>query len=112
MRARRAGRLCAALIAVAVVGAVPCGAEQAAGRQIEVDPDTGRVLAPRDREAPPALPPSADMSTSDEGLVERAGTTPAGGVGVDLRGRFRASVQLRREADGSLVQDCVPGTAP
>jgi hypothetical protein len=82
---------------------------QAQSRRVEVDPKTGRVVQPTDRTAPA---PEAALSTSSEGLVERTGKTRAGGVGVRLEGRFRSHTRVTRDADGHLVEDCVPGTKP
>jgi hypothetical protein len=81
----------------------------AQSRRVEVDPQTGRMVQPTDRAVPA---PDAALSTSSEGLVERAGRTPAGGVGVRLEGRFRSNTWVTRDADGRLVEDCVPGTKP
>jgi len=107
MRAGRAGGVCAALAAAAIVLAAAPGRAQS--RRVEVDPRTGRIVQPSDREA---AAPSADQSTSSEGLVEELGATPAEGVSVHLRGRFRSSLGVTRAPDGRLVEDCVPGTAP
>jgi hypothetical protein len=76
---------------------------------VEVDPRTGRVVQPTDQAA---AAPGAEQSTSSEGLVERAGSSRAGGVGVRLEGRFRANAWVTRGPDGKLVEDCIPGTRP
>ena len=107
MRAERAAGLCAALVAAAIV--LVARPSHAQSRRVEVDPRTGRIMQPTDQAAEA---PSAEQSTSDHGLVERAGTTRAGGVGVRLEGRFRSNVRVTQGADGRLVEDCVPGTAP
>ena len=107
MRAERAGGLCAALAAAAIL--LQAAPSQAQSRRVEVDPKTGRVVQPTDRTAPA---PEAALSTSSEGLVERTGKTRAGGVGVRLEGRFRSNTWVTRDADGNLVEDCVPGTKP
>ena len=104
MRAARAGGLCAALTVAILFGATSAVAQS---RRVEVDPRTGRIVEPTEEKAPV---PGADLSTSDQGLVERA--APGGGVGVRLEGRFRANLRVTRDADGRLVEDCVPGTAP
>jgi hypothetical protein len=108
MRAGRAGGLCAALTAAAIL--VVATPSRAQSRRVETDPRTGRVVQPTDQDA--EAPAGADQSTSGEGLVERAGTSRAGGVGVRLQGRFRSNATVRRGADGRLIEDCVPGTAP
>jgi hypothetical protein len=107
MRARRAGGLCAAVVAAAIVASA--GPVLAQSRRVETDPRTGRVVPPTDQSA---APPSAAQSTSSEGLVERAGSSRAGGVGVRLEGRFRSNTWVTRGPDGQLVEDCVPGTKP
>lgn len=40
--------------------------------------------------------------TDSDGLVEVPGTTSAGGVGVDLRGRFRSFTVIKRRNDGTV----------
>ena len=107
MRAGRAGGLCAALAAAAIF--LQAAPSQAQSRRVEVDPKTGRIVQPTDQTTPA---PEAELSTSSEGLVERAGKTRAGGVGVRLEGRFRSNARVTRDADGRLVEDCVPGTKP
>jgi hypothetical protein len=105
MRAARAGGLCAALAAAAVlIAATPAGSQS---RRVEVDPQSGRIVAPSDQKS--AAP--SDRSTSSEGLVEEPGG-PGEGVTLHLRGRFRSHVGVTRAPDGRLVEDCVPGTAP
>jgi len=99
--------VCAAVVAAAI--AFSAGPSLAQSRRVETDPRTGRVVQPSDQSA---VPPSADQSTSSEGLDEHAGTSRAGGVGVRLRGRFRSNAWVTRGSDGQLVQDCVPGTKP
>ena len=99
--------LCVALAAAAI--ALAAAPSHAQSRRVEVDPRTGRIVQPNDQQAPA---PGADQSTSSEGLVERRGVTRAGGMGVRLEGRFRSHARVTRGADGRLVEDCVPGTAP
>src|SRR5262245_9083741 len=107
MRAARAGGVCAALVAAALV--LTAAPSRAQSRRVEVDPRTGRIVEPSEQQAPA---PEADQSTSSEGLVERAGSSTAGGVGVRLEGRFRSNTRATRGADGRLIEDCVPGSAP
>jgi hypothetical protein len=104
MRAERAAGLGAALVTAAIV--LLAVTSHAQSRRVEVDPRTGRIVQPSDEKAPA---PGADLSTSDEGLVEHAGTSAARGVGVRLQGRFRSNAGVRRGADGRLIEDCVPG---
>ena len=77
-----------------------------AGMRIYRDPLTGRPTVP-----PPgarAVPPSPSFSTSAQGLLETPGPSPAGGVMLDLRGRFRNAMTLTRDADGKETTRCVP----
>jgi hypothetical protein len=105
MHAARAGGLCAALAAAAmVIAAAPVHAQR-----VDVDPRTGRVVQPREEKA---AAPGDDVSTSSEGLVEEPGATPGEGVTVHLGGRFRSNLRVTRTPDGRLVEDCPPGTAP
>src|SRR5262245_4039659 len=107
MLAARAGGLCAALAAAAIViAATPAGSQS---RRVEVDPQSGRIVAPSDQK--PATP-GADQSTSSDGLVEEPSSTAGEGVTLHLRGRFRSNVGVTRSSDGRLIEDCVPGTAP
>lgn len=56
----------------------------------------------------------AGFSSSSAGLVEEPGKSEAGGVKVNLAGRFRTSLVLERTPDGSTVQRCIsnlPGAA-
>jgi hypothetical protein len=107
MRAARAGGLCAALAAAAIlIAATPARSQS---RRVEVDPQSGRIVAPSDQKS---AAPSADQSTSSEGLVEEPGASPGEGVTLHLRGRFRSQVDVTRAPDGRLVEDCIPGTEP
>lgn len=101
------GGLSAAVAAAAIVLSI--GPSFAQSRRVETDARTGRVVQPTDQSA---VPPGAAQSTSSEGLLERSGTSRAGGVGVRLEGRFRSNARVTRGADGRLVEDCVPGSAP
>lgn len=83
-----------------------------AGVRIHIDPVTGRIVPP----PPPALAPRQPvppgdanaLSTSGDGLVEERGTTPAGGIKIDVRGRFRSAAAVRVGPDGKLTIQCVP----
>ncbi len=73
------------------------------------DPVTGARRSP-----PSAIPLEAldarqrnALSRSHVGLVEQASSSSAGGVHVDLQGRFRSAVVVRKQADGSLVTKCL-----
>ncbi len=60
-------------------------------------------------EAPPtdAPAPATGSIWSDEGLVEVPGTTAAGGMHVPLQGRYRTSIVMRRNADGTVSTQCI-----
>lgn len=67
-----------------------------------------------DREESPPAAGSGTSSNSSAGLFEEPGATEAGGVKVDLQGRFRTSLVLERKADGTTIQRCIsnlPGAA-
>ncbi len=73
------------------------------------DPVTGARRSP-----PRAMPLEAldarqrnAFSRSDAGLVEEPGPTVAGGVHVDLQGRFRSAVVITKQPDGSFSTRCL-----
>jgi hypothetical protein len=71
------------------------------------DPATGQLTA----EPPTGTPlPGPAVSNSAAGLVERPGTTPAGGYLLDLQGRFMNTMTTTKDADGRTHVDCVVGT--
>lgn len=81
----------------------------AGGLRAYRDPLTGeRRLPPPGRE--PTLAPGAPlgtMSRSLQGLIQERGPTHAGGVRVDLRGRFRSALVATRNKDGSVSTHCI-----
>ena len=76
-----------------------------ASQRIYRDPRTGKVGPP----PPGALPAPAEKSfnTSHEGLVEEPGKSRAGGVTVNLKGRFRSAVVHGTDAQGQPATRCV-----
>ncbi len=73
------------------------------------DPVTGERRSP-----PRAIPLEAldarqrnALSRSHVGLVEQAGPSSAGGVHVDLQGRFRSAVVVTKQLDGSFATRCL-----
>jgi hypothetical protein len=80
----------------------------AAGRKIVVDPVTGQRIPSRAQVTIVPLPPQAEnaLSTSGEGLQETRGVTRAGGMKIDLQGRFRSSVVATVGADGKVTTRC------
>ena len=88
----------------------PPQTERAAGRKVHIDPATGKIIEPPLRvpgQLPPPLPPVDDRhSTSTEGLRMTPVTTRAGGVKVNLQGRFRHNVEVVTGADGKPASRC------
>src|SRR5262245_25742777 len=110
-----AGAYGAMLVAAARVSAGEAGAPDpgapapgAAGLRIYLDPDTGQA-GPPPRGVLPGEPVTESLSTSSAGLVETAGTSAAGGVTVNLQGRFRRAMQATADDAGAARIDCVPG---
>ena len=73
------------------------------------DPVTGERRSP-----PRAIPlevldarQRTALSRSHLGLVEQAGVSPAGGVHVELQGRFRSAVVVTKQPDGSFATRCL-----
>jgi len=85
------------------------GPAGSAGMRIYRDPATGEFTTP-----PPGaaiLPPaSRALGTSAEGLVETPGTGAAGGVTIDLGGRFRSAVSATADDAGAVTTHCRPET--
>ncbi len=88
----------------------PPQAETSAGRKVHIDPATGKIVEPPLRvpgQLPPPLPPvDGRHSTSTEGLKMTPVTTRAGGVKVNLQGRFRHNVEVVTGADGKPASRC------
>ena len=79
-----------------------------AGSWVQVDPQTGQRVPSQGRTV--AIPPSAAFSSSHSGLVEVP--APAGGMMIDLQGRFRSAAIATVDADGHARVNCIPpGTA-
>jgi hypothetical protein len=76
------------------------------GMVIYRDPDTGRLGPP-----PADAPSGAAALSSGEAVVETPGSSSAGGIKADLRGRFMSSVQATLDGHGQVGHDCVPGRA-
>jgi hypothetical protein len=78
--------------------------------QAFLDPVSGRFVAP----APEVAARSAAVSGLVLGepaageLVERPTGTPAGGVGVELAGRFRSYLVATRDVRGEVRVECRP----
>ena len=79
--------------------------EGAAGMTIYIDPTTGAILKePAPGAVPVQLTPELRnaLSTSQQGLVEVPGTTPGGGVKVDLQRRFQSPLVVTIDANGKV----------
>jgi hypothetical protein len=82
-----------------------------AGYRLSIDPVTGEFTdetTPIDAKDLPASLQNA-LSTSDEGLVERA--SPVAGVLIDLQGRFQSTSVARIDGDGNLEAPCLSNTS-
>jgi lysophospholipase L1-like esterase len=82
--------------------------ESAGGMTIYVDSTSGAIAPPpsgsRTLRAPAT--DTAAFGSSSEGLLEIPGTTPAGGIKLDLQGRFRSAVVAHTRADGTVAMEC------
>ena len=130
--ARRTLIVCAGALALAALVAIageapsvseadpPGGQAEAAVSPKVIPPGVGGLKTYRDpvtgeRRSPPrAIPLEAldarqrnAFSRSDAGLVEEPGPSAAGGVHVDLQGRFRSAVVITRQPDGSFSTRCL-----
>ena len=75
-----------------------------AGSWVQVDPQTGQRVPPQGRTV--AIPANPAFSSSHSGLVEVP--APAGGMMIDLQGRFRSAVTATVDGDGRTRVDCLP----
>ena len=112
----RMGRIIACATIVATLGATPLvaisHAEDAAtgGMRVYRDPVTGEFTTP------PPNPGVADAQSTSAGAraltrtpaapVEEPGTSAAGGVTMELQGRFRSDATATIDADGALHPGC------
>ena len=77
-----------------------------AGRDVQVDPQTGQIKPLTPAEAQQLADGLKTMlNKSTEGLVQEK--HPDGSVSVDLQGRFQNVAVARVNADGTLEQSCV-----
>ena len=77
-----------------------------AGREVQVDPQTGQIKPLSPEEAKRLADGLKVMlNNSTEGLVEVHHAD--GSVSMDLQGRFQHVMVARIEADGTLTQSCV-----
>ena len=83
----------------------------AGGFRAYVDPQTGELAAPPVGAVTAVPEVTGALNTSTEGLMEVPGTTSAGGMTVDLRGRFRSTMVSTVDAAGRTVTRCLPDRA-
>ncbi len=76
-----------------------------AGLRVYKDPATGAFVVPA-----PGTAADARVSTSSEGLVETRGTSAAGGMRLDLQGRFRSYAIATKDEQGRVTVRCEPNT--
>ena len=84
-----------------------------AGMRMYRDPATGSIGAPPPGAPAFAVPEQRELSNSTTGLSEEPVAAPAGGVKVNLRGRFQAAVRRDVGIGNGAVHHCVeqPETA-
>jgi len=95
-----------ALATLLVGGRAARADDSSAGMRVYRDPETGEFTAPPESAAP-ATDAAAQRALATEApeLVEKPGTTPAGGTTIDLRGAFHSSMSA--SAEGAAVRtDC------
>lgn len=80
---------------------------QAGSMRIYRDPETGRIGAPP--AAAPAGEPArpAERTNPPPSLIGEPVTAPAGGVKINLQGRYRAAVTRHAGGSGPATLECV-----
>src|SRR5262245_37517852 len=104
MRARANGGMMLALIAASAVA----GPVTSSAQLVFIDPQTGQLEPPPADSTVQLTSLKKALSNSGDGLVETHVAGAAGGMMVDLRGRFRQALRATREDDGSVTADCIP----
>jgi len=86
----------------------------ASGRQVYLDSLTGKIGVPPPGSTNPSRLMSLEeenaLSSSSEGLVQIPLTGPAGGVKIDLQGRFRSQVVVTIDSQSNPSVRCVTST--
>lgn len=99
--------------APAQAGTIPVPSQQ--GLVLNIDPITGAII---DHPAPGAtrlaIPAqlASQMSTSDEGLIERPNPSGGKGIYVNLQGRYQNAIVATVDANGKLSTPCAQGLNP
>lgn len=81
------------------------------GREVFVDPQTGKIkpLTPQEaQELAQGLKTMLDKNKSSEGLVEEHNAD--GSISIDLQGRFQNVAVARENEDGTVTTSCVDTT--
>jgi hypothetical protein len=88
----------------------PATSSQPAGQRVYIDPTTGKVGVPPAGAAAPSAAGGAATTAAPAPapLAQQAVASPAGGVMVDLEGRFRREVRAQVQPDGKVTTECVP----
>ncbi len=83
-------------------------ADDAAGMRVYRDPATGEFTAPPAGAAavPENAANGAALGTAPRALVEERGSSAAGGVTIDLQGRFRSSESATVDETGRIHTRC------
>ncbi len=82
---------------------------RAAGMMVHIDPATGAFLAEPPPPQPGAPAPRSALPAPAADLPVVAGDTPAGGITINLGGRFQQVMTAEKRPDGSIAVDCAPG---
>jgi len=95
--------------AAAAASTAPAGADDAVELPVEAQLDraAGAEKTTRTVMVLPAV--RAALSRSTTGLREQPLPGPAGGIGIDLQGRFQSAVVATRGIDGRLALMCTAG---
>ena len=78
----------------------------ASGMIVHIDPRTGAIIkTPAPAAVPLQLSPQMlnALSTSHQGLVQERSSLPAGGVKVDLQGRFHSPLVATIDSNGKMT---------
>jgi len=78
---------------------------------IQIDPKTGVILPPTAGSGGTASPlgPAAERHASPDAIEQLPGSSRAGGIKLDLHGRFRSTVSVRTDDQGKATAECRAG---
>jgi lysophospholipase L1-like esterase len=85
--------------------------DKGAGMTIYIDPVSGAIVPPPSgpRTLPAAPADTAGLAPASEGFPQTPGTSPAGGIKLDLQGRLQSAVVAHTRTDGTVATDCRTG---